>query len=244
MRKKNIDFFSIIIIIILLSMNCFTLYKFWDIKNELVIQRNSNNSNNSSNLQDDKNCPSENTVFLGDSITERAPLDELYNSDIPIVNSGVGGNKTTDILNNLEDRVYKYNPARVFIQVGTNDLYEKIPNEEIASNIIKIAKLIHKNVPNTTVYIESIYPISKSNDKKIDSDTVGYRSNDNIEEINKLLKDYCKDNQCTYIDVYSNLLDEDKNLATKYTEEGLHLSDLGYLKVARVIDPYLMNMKK
>ena len=43
----------------------------------------------------------ENIVFLGDSITDWCPFEELYEDYIPIVNSGKAGYKTQDILSEL-----------------------------------------------------------------------------------------------------------------------------------------------
>ena len=40
---------------------------------------------------------------------------------MPVVNSGVSGDKTNDILDNMEERIYRYNPSKVVILVGTND---------------------------------------------------------------------------------------------------------------------------
>ena len=43
----------------------------------------------------------------------------------------------------------------------------------------------------------------------------------------------------TYINVFKHLTDEQGNLAIKYTKDGLHLNDLGYLKVTTVLTPYV-----
>ena len=40
--------------------------------------------------------PNDNFLFLGDSITDYYPLGEYYDN-LPVVNSGIAGNKTTDI---------------------------------------------------------------------------------------------------------------------------------------------------
>ena len=63
----------------------------------------------------------ENIVFLGDSITNFYDLDKFYKNK-NVVNSGVNGNMTTDILDDLKTRVYRYNPSHVILLIGTNDL--------------------------------------------------------------------------------------------------------------------------
>ena len=66
---------------------------------------------------------SENVVFLGDSLTHRYNLDKYF-PDNNVVNSGEEGNKTNDILEDMYNRVYKYNPSKVVLLIGTNQLEE------------------------------------------------------------------------------------------------------------------------
>ena len=104
----------------------------------------------------------ENIVFLGDSITDWYPFEEMYSNDIPIVNSGIAGYETKDILNRMDDLVYKFNPTKVFILIGTNDIkYEEDDEQVVVDNIKKIIKEIKKNRPNTKVYITSIFPVNR-----------------------------------------------------------------------------------
>lgn len=182
--------------------------------------------------------PNDNFIFLGDSITEGYKTEELY-EDLPIINSGVSGYTTNDILKNLDSMVTIYNPTKVFLLIGTNDMNHEKSNEEILSNIKKIVDHILKKRPYTKIYIESIYPINKTENEKIDLDVVGIRDNQEIQKINAKLKSYCIKKGYTYINVYDHLKDKDGNIKLKYTKEGLHLNDLGYLKVTKVLYPYL-----
>ena len=180
----------------------------------------------------------ENIVFLGDSITDWYPLDVFFD-DVPYVNSGIAGNLTNDILDNLEERVYRYNPTKVIILIGTNDYKEERPIDEITNNIRKIVQEIKKNRPNAKIYVQSIYPVNNSDDSKINKENVAPRSNDEIEETNRILKEICKEEDVTYIDVYSEIIADDGNLDLRYTRDGLHLNDLGYYKVTKTLIPYV-----
>lgn len=187
-----------------------------------------------------KASKNDNFVFLGDSITDWYPLDEMYES-LPIVNSGKAGYNTKDILERLDEMVYRYNPTKVVILIGTNDLNVPHPdsNDEIIDRIIKIIQNIHDNRSGAKVYLQSIYPINKTDDEKIVDEVVGKREQEDIIEINKKLQEYCKKNNVTYINVFDQLTDEDGNLNLKYTKDGLHLNTLGYIKVTKTILPYL-----
>lgn len=179
--------------------------------------------------------PMDNFVFLGDSITDFYPLEEYYD-ELPVINSGIAGNKTTDILNDMTKRVYQYNPTKVFLLIGTNDLNEEdMTAEKVVKNIKKIVSNIKTNRSRAKIYIESIYPVTK----EIANNQVDRRDNQRIKEVNRLLETICKEEGYTYIDLYSKLSDDKGNLKSKYTTDGLHLNSLGYVVVTRELSPYL-----
>lgn len=192
------------------------------------------------NIYDIKVRPNDNFVFLGDSMTGRYQLDEFY-EDLPVVNSGIGGNTTDDILSSMNERVYQYNPTKVFILIGINDLKQEKSTDYIYNSIIKIVNEIKKNRPSTKIYVESIYPINDSKDEKIRVESVKNRSNSSINEINKKLENKFKNTDVTYINVNKELLNDEKRLKIEYTEDGVHLSPLGYIKVTKILLPYLKN---
>ena len=180
----------------------------------------------------------ENIVFLGDSITEFYDVEKYFPKK-NVVNSGISGNTTQDILDDMKNRVYRYNPSQVFLLIGTNDLVDKkLSIEDTENNVEEIIKNIKKKLPKTKVYVESIYPINDSNDDKIDSEMIKNRNNKDIKEINKEIKKIAKKEKITYIDMYDELVDEDGDLSLDYTKEGLHLSDEGYEKVTFVLKKY------
>lgn len=180
----------------------------------------------------------ENIVFLGDSITDFYDLDKYYEG-YHVVNSGINGNETHDILGDMNGRIYQYNPSKVFILIGTNDLQRDKSIDEIVDNIKKIVEGIEDNRPQAQIYIESIYPINNTDAEKIDHNMVGKRTNEDIKEINDKLESYCKEKNITYIDLYNLLVDDEDNLKEEYTNEGLHISDEGYEVITEKIKEYL-----
>ena len=185
----------------------------------------------------------ENIVFLGDSITEYYPINEIY-SDLPVIKSGIAGYKTNDILSRLDELVYKYNPTSVYLLIGTNDLIMDKEEDKVSAvnNIKEIIENIKKHRKKTDIYIESIYPINKNLDKE--KYMVGQRENTTIMNVNNKIKKYCKENNYHYIDMYNQLLDKDGNFSKEYTDDGLHPNDLGYAKITRVLLPYIYGIKK
>lgn len=185
-----------------------------------------------------ENLKKENIVFVGDSITDFYDLNKHYKG-LPVVNSGISGNKTYDILDNIKKRIYDYNPTKVFLMIGTNDLSHQT-DEQIVKNITDIINGISENRPNAEIYVESIYPVNPTTDNAIVKDwMVGKRDNERIKKINKLIKQTCQDNGCNYINMYNILTDENGNLKLEYTVDGLHISEYGYQIITKKIMDYI-----
>ena len=83
----------------------------------------------------------DNFVFLGDSITDFYPLEEFYDN-LPVVNSGVAGYKTTDILSRIDSMVTIYNPTKVFLLIGTNDVPSPVRKMKSSEHIQEIVEEI------------------------------------------------------------------------------------------------------
>ena len=208
----------------------------------ILIGNNKTNAKEKEKTRKEEINKYENIVFLGDSITEFYPIDEIY-GDLPIIKSGIAGYRTDDLLPKLEEMVYRYNPTSVYLLIGTNDLlWDKVEDKiKAISNIKKIVESIKSNRKKTKIYIESIYPVN------VDLDTtrnmVGYRENETIIEVNKEIEKYCRENNYIYINMYDELIDEDGNLNKKYTDDGLHPNSLGYAKITRVLLPYIYGVE-
>lgn len=172
-------------------------------------------------------------IFLGDSLTDYYDLNKYYN--FPIVNSGVSGWTTDDILNHLNEKVFQYNPKKLVLLIGTNDINCDRDPSYIISNIKKIVKNIKEKKPKVTIYIESLYPINHTTSEKINQQMVGKRTNQTIMEINKKLRKYCSVNNIKYIDMYPTLIDKNGNLRLEYTKEGLHINEKGYQVITKRI---------
>lgn len=171
-----------------------------------------------------------NYIFLGDSITEGYNLDQYY-SNYPVVNSGVGGYTTDQILEKLDKMVYRYNPTKVFLLIGTNDIAQDRSQEHIINNIKQIIDNIKKNRRYTEIYVESIYPINPRKEK--------LRDNELINRINNDIKQLCEERDVTYINVHDLLIDDQGNLKSEYSNDGLHLTEKGYEVVTSKIKMYL-----
>ncbi len=226
-KKVIISVGIILIILLLLLISSLCFFKLGTKEKEKVVVENK------------IDYRKENIVFIGDSITELYDLDKHY-KNLPVINTGKSGYKTMDIYDELYDRLYIYNPTKVFLLIGTNDFFDDRSNEYIVGNIKKIVNDINDKRPNAKVYLESIYPVNNSDDEKINKEMVYDRDNKTIKDINKELKKFCdKKKVCTYIDIYNHLLDDDGNLKLEYTRDGLHVSDEAYNIITDILMPYI-----
>lgn len=178
----------------------------------------------------------ENIVFLGDSITDYYDLDKYY-PDNNVVNSGISGDVSEDILSDMYNRVYKYNPSIVFLLIGTNQIQVGDSDEKIIFEIKKIITEIHEKNPIAKIYVESIYPVNENINKKV----VQNRDNARIAKLNKMIEDSIKDKDyAKYINVYDKLA-SDNMLNEEYSDDGLHLNDKGYEVVTSILKEYIKN---
>lgn len=176
-------------------------------------------------------------IFIGDSHTEFYKTN-IYLNKYNILNFGIAGDTTSGVLNRLKNNVIDYKPQKVFIQIGINDFQKGKSKEQIYNNIISIVRTINDELPNTLIYVISLYPINKKiyNFSKF---FVYRRHNKSIEYINQELKQYAKTNKYTYIDIASILKNSFGELAKQYTIEGLHLNSHAYKVVSEALIPYI-----
>lgn len=180
----------------------------------------------------------ENIVFYGDSITEMYVLEDFYGDELPVVNAGHSGYMTTKLLNEVEENLLAYNPTKVFMLMGTNDLaYSDLNNDEILANIASIVNKIRADRKDVDIYIQSIYPVKET--KEFDPGVWHVRKNDRIREINSMIEELCKKEKLTYINLYDVLKDEDGSIKEDYTIEGLHISPEGYKVITNELLQYV-----
>lgn len=173
-----------------------------------------------------------NYVFIGDYHTEGLEFDNFYKPYVKVSNDSY---TTSDILDDLRDHIYVYNPTHVFIELGSNDLVDENSISELVNNLKRIVRGIQNNRSLATIYVESLYPVNDTVDD--------FNSDISIELIKKTnieIKSMCKDLDINYIDMYEELVEDDL-LKKEYTDDGIKLNSDGYKKVFKVINRYIEN---
>lgn len=217
--EKKFDIKWILSSLVVIGLLLFILYHFITFDHNKVIIK-----------KEEPKIINENYVFFGDSLTHRYDLKKYFEG-LPIVNSGVDGYKTTDLLDHMDDMLYEYNPSKVFILIGTNDIQIDTSTKDIVNNIKKIVEGIEENREHAKIYIESLYPVQ--------SDLIKDRPNSKIREINDKLKKYCQEKNITYIDLYSVLAEDNNDLKREYSDDGLHMNKKSYEVITKELKKYI-----
>jgi lysophospholipase L1-like esterase len=180
----------------------------------------------------------ENIVFFGDSITYRYDIKESFPNHY-IVNKGINGNTTQNLLDRIDADIIEYNPSKVFLLIGVNDLSGNVDKETVVENIKKIIETIEEKRPKAKIYVESILPINRKRLTEEEYPIDEVLTNDLIKETNELIKELCKEKDLNYINLYDKLLDDDGNLKEEYTVEGQHLTSEGYEVITNILKEYV-----
>lgn len=180
-------------------------------------------------------------VFIGDSLTEECRFTEYFPGRW-ILNRGISGDTSAGVRERIEVNVCNANPRKVFILVGTNDLDRGVPIGEILGNLEKSIGKIREKSPNTAIYLQSLYPVSKKGLRKGGKRMVGKRTNPVLDELNGRLKKLAETKGILYIDINSALKDQDGELNSEYSLEGLHLNGKGYAIVMEQLRKYIEDM--
>jgi len=148
-----------------------------------------------------------------------------------IVNSGFGGSQASDLLFYLDQLVLRYNPTKVFIYEGDNDLSAEKKPKDIISTTQEIIDRIQKANTKTEVILISAKPsIARWELKK------------QYKKLNRKFKKLSNKNPLlSYADVWEPMLDKKNVKQDIFIEDGLHMNDLGYELWYNVIREYVEN---
>lgn len=182
----------------------------------------------------EENVLDSNYLFVGDYSINKLNFEDL---DYHYVKSSSDELTTSDLLDNINSRIYTFNPSDVFIQLGAYDLNEDKSIDDIVSNYRKIIDGIKKNRPYANINVISLLYINE-NVEDYDSEKFSDNlSNDKIKKLNNEIKSLCDGMNINYIEI-DDLFDNDE-LNSKYTSNGIYLNDEGNELVIKKIKEYL-----
>ena len=179
-----------------------------------------------------------NIIFIGDSIIEYYPLQELLGTSKTIVNRGIRGYQTGLLLDNLDAHLYGDAVDQIVLLIGTNDIGKDVPMTETLNNLESVIQSISRDYPLSQIKLVSVLPVNESTDFK---QTVYIRTNEKINAWNQAYQELASAYmQVEYVSVFENLLDQEGQLKADYTTDGLHLSVAGYQALSSTLKKYIL----
>ncbi|HBL8519546.1 TPA: hypothetical protein LTV79_002742 [Clostridioides difficile] len=181
-------------------------------------------------------------VLFGDSLAENFPINELYSGSKRILNRGIFGSTTYDVINRLDDIVNVLKPDTAIIWVGTNDFMPIVPHNsetEVSKRIIQIADLIKMQSRTTKILILSLLPVNTSSHSKIYHEWLIGKDNDKLKNTNEKLETLCIQKKYKFLDFFNLFCDKEKQLQLNYTIDGTHINYAAYKIIFDKLLPFL-----
>ena len=177
-------------------------------------------------------------VFMGDSITENWGLaDPGFFSD-GVVNRGISGQTTAQMLVRFRSDVIALRPKVVHILGGTNDIAGNTgptSPQDFKNQIMSMVELAQSN--RIDVVLGSIPPAA----------SLPWRPQVNptpiIASLNAWLRDYATSKNIGFIDYYSALVGDSGQLRAEVGNDGVHPNRKGYAIMRRLVQSKLPGNK-
>ena len=173
-------------------------------------------------------------VFIGDSITENWALADPRFFERGVVNRGIGGQTTPQMLLRFRADVIALKPQAVHIMAGTNDVAGNTgptTEQDVKNNVISMAELARAN--GIRVVLASIPPAA----------TFNWRPQlDPVPQINALnawLREYATQNRFEYIDYHAALAGSSGELKAELGNDGVHPNRDGYRIMRKLVEEKL-----
>lgn len=224
-RKNNLS--VIILILILLFGFSLTSWRLIEYRGRLI--NVINNKKWEATLRNEGLLDDNVIVFFGDSEIALWVMSTSFGV-LPIINKGISGDWAATAVSRFNKDVISLSPRLVVILIGTNDLEKNQPIASITKNIefmVEKAK-DHK----IRVVLCSLLPTRGKHTKN--------RPADQLHDINNQLIKISDKHRADYVDFYSLLSDQYGYFDKKYTSDGLHPNQEGYLQMAAALYPVLI----
>lgn len=202
----------------------------WLLKEQAKLQTNYRELNRLSVKEPD-------LIFIGDSIIEYYPLQELLQTDKTLINRGIRGYKTDLLLENLDAHLFGQALDKVFLLIGTNDIGKEMPQDQTLANLEAVIQTISRDYPLAQIQLLSVLPV---NEDPSYQGTVYVRTNAKIQALNQAYQDLAAAYfNVSFLPVYDCLADQQGQLRQEYTTDGLHLTIAGYAALSQALQAHL-----
>ncbi|WNM18238.1 GDSL-type esterase/lipase family protein [Flavobacterium capsici] len=213
---------SVLLIVLFISLNTFSQQKlFWD---EIKAFK----------TEDSINPPKDGMIlFIGSSSFRlwKTAKEDLHNETI--VNRAFGGATLEDLIYYQNDVVLKYNPKKIVIYCGENDVAssEKITGQIVFDRYKTLHTTLRKQFPKVPIIFVSLKPC-----------ILRWEMKDRMIAANDLIKDYLKqDKNAVFVNIWDKMLENGKPMNDIFIEDNLHMNAKGYAIWSKELLPLINN---
>lgn len=159
------------------------------------------------------------TLVIGSSSID---LWKSLESDFPgqhVIRRGVSGTKAIDLYNYREQLIEPFNPKRIIIYEGDNEIGFKWEVDEMMEWMKKLFFEVRRMKPDAEIYMVSIKPSPRR-----------AGSLEKVQTVNRLIKEFVESQpRAGYIDIHTPMLNADGTIREDlYLADKLHPSEKGY----------------
>lgn len=176
-----------------------------------------------------QNNSKETIVFTGSSsIRLWRDLSDKF-PEHQIVNSGFGGSKTSDLLLHSQALILNFNPKKVFIYEGDNDIAGKVKVKAILEQMSKLITQIKTENNATQIVLIAVKP-----------SITRWNLRSKYKRLNrKFAKLASTDASIDFANVWRPMLNGKKLRKNLFIEDGLHMNAKGYDIWYSVMKPFM-----
>ncbi|SMD43803.1 Lysophospholipase L1 [Aquiflexum balticum DSM 16537] len=169
-------------------------------------------------------------VFTGSSSIKMWKTLEKDFPNAKIINTGFGGSQTHHLIKYLDQLVLEFEPKKIFIYEGDNDINAGKPVRQILDEFFEIMEKVTAIVPDAQFYFISAKPSPSRWAKK-----------GQYELFNERLKIFAMNHpNANFIDIWTPMMAKDgKPKPELFLEDNLHMNEKGYAIWKKAVKPYL-----
>jgi len=177
--------------------------------------------------QDKTNPPPKGAIlFIGSSSIR---LWKTLAEDLPehkVINRGFGGSEIADSVHFVDRIVVPYQPKRIVMYAGGNDINGGKTPERVASDFKAFVSKVHAKLPETKISYISIA-----------GNPARWAQVERVKTANALIREFTTiDKRLSFIDVFPHMLGKDgMPLPDIFVDDRLHMNEKGYAIWKRVI---------
>ncbi len=187
-------------------------------------------------------------LFVGSSLMEHFPVNEIVMSrglDLCIYNRGISGYTIPELMESLDEQIFDLEPTVIFINIGTNDVsIPEMTREKFTEDYRGLLEQIKERLPEAKVYMMAYYPVNVAKTAEIvpwpEAPMAAQLRAVRLGWANEVAKKLAAEFGYEFINVNDGLADEDGQLKSYLSTDGIHMWPDAYEIVFDNMKEYLV----